>query len=86
MKIVKYGADWCGPCRTLSELLKNSGLNYEEIDINEHPEAFDNKDISEIPYVEIVDDSGEVYEVFEHGLEADDLIEIEEKYGQSIFK
>ena len=36
MKVIKYGASWCGPCRTTSENLKACNINFEEIDIDEN--------------------------------------------------
>ena len=36
MKIIKYGADWCGPCRTAKQLLINSGVDFTEVDVDEN--------------------------------------------------
>lgn len=52
MKIIKYGASWCGPCRTTSENLKASGFPFEEIDVDENPEVPSSKGIRSIPYIE----------------------------------
>lgn len=60
MKIIKYGASWCGPCRTMAATLKESKYPYEEIDVDEHPEFISEKNIKSIPYIEIVDDNDKV--------------------------
>lgn len=60
MKILKYGADWCGPCRNMSNILKENFSNYKEIDVDEHPEFLTEKHINNIPYIEIVDDSDNI--------------------------
>lgn len=86
VKIVKYGAEWCGPCRTLSNLLKESNVNYEEVDIMEYPEALDNKGVAEIPYVEIVGDSDEILETYRNGLTKEDINELIKKYDGRIIK
>lgn len=57
MKIIKYGAGWCGPCRTTSAMLKNSGYNFEEIDIDEHEDIAQSKNIKSIPVIEFFNDS-----------------------------
>lgn len=54
MKIIKYGADWCGPCRETSKVLKDSGYEVIEIDIDadENEELVFEKHITTIPVVE----------------------------------
>lgn len=58
MKIIKYGADWCGPCREMSKILKKSSYIVEEIDIDadENQELVDSKNIMTIPVLEFYDD------------------------------
>jgi len=35
-KIKIYTTSWCGPCKMAKKLLTEKGLNFEEIDIEEH--------------------------------------------------
>jgi glutaredoxin-like protein len=36
-----YGAEWCGDCRRSSALLKELGVNYNYINVEEDPSAAD---------------------------------------------
>lgn len=56
IKIVKYGANWCSPCKVLSKILKDSTYTYEEIDVDEFPELANEKKISTIPFIEFCKD------------------------------
>ena len=51
MKIVKYGSSWCGPCRLATKTLKDSGLSFEDIDIDNNPDAIKDMNISRIPHI-----------------------------------
>ena len=84
MKIIKYGAEWCGPCRTLSKILKDSGVNYEEIDVNKNPDILKEKEITEIPYVEVLDDSGKIILTYKDGFTSEILEELKNKYDTGI--
>lgn len=86
MKIIKYGADWCGPCRKLSKILNESGVDYEEVDINENPEILESKEITEIPYVEVLDDSGKIILTYKDGFTSEILEELKKKYDTGIIK
>ena len=39
--ITMYGAEWCGDCRRSSALLKELGVNYTYINVEEDPSAAD---------------------------------------------
>lgn len=54
MKIVKYGADWCGPCRQSSQVLKDAGYDPIEIDVDNEDNAdiINAKNIKSIPVIE----------------------------------
>lgn len=82
MKIVKYGAEWCGPCRATSLNLKDSKVDYEEIDVDTHPEYLDTKSIKSIPYIEVFKDN-ETIPCYTHRglLTIQQINEIKEKYG-----
>jgi len=38
-KVVMYTTDWCGYCSRARALLERKNVSFEEIDVDEHPEA-----------------------------------------------
>jgi mycoredoxin len=38
-KIVVYSTPWCGDCKAAKRFLGERGIAYEEVDIEQHPEA-----------------------------------------------
>lgn len=38
-KITMYGAEWCGDCRRSKAFLDGHEVEYEYVDLEEHPEA-----------------------------------------------
>lgn len=55
IKIIKYGSTWCGPCRAATEILKKSGVEFEEIDVDKNPDIIESKGIGTIPVLEFYD-------------------------------
>lgn len=60
MKVIKYGADWCIPCKMLEESLKELGVEFISIDVEENNDMVEQKKIKSIPYLEIINDKNEV--------------------------
>ena len=38
-KIKMYGTAWCGDCRRAKQIFQSEGVEYEWIDLAEHPDA-----------------------------------------------
>lgn len=61
MKIKKYSAVWCQPCKTVSKSLdlisKEKGIEIEEIDIDEKPELAKQHKIMSLPTLILVNDN-----------------------------
>lgn len=49
----------CPQCVTLKNMLADDGLEYEEVDIAEHPEAVEQYKISSVPVSLVVNSEGE---------------------------
>lgn len=81
MKIIKYGADWCGPCRAAKQLLINSGVEFIEIDVDKNPDALVQRGINEIPFFEVLDSNNDIVKTISGGLSKEKLQEIIEQYG-----
>jgi thioredoxin-like negative regulator of GroEL len=66
MKLIKFYADWCGPCKILSPTIdkivaeKGLTLEYESVNVDDNPERANDFNIKGIPAVVIVSDNGTV--------------------------
>lgn len=60
LTFVKFGAEWCGPCKlldkTLGEFEKTSEINVIKYDIDEFPEIASQFDIVSVPSVRVYKD------------------------------
>jgi len=61
VKVLKFSAAWCGPCRTLSPIFNEikseiSGVNYIDIDVDKHPELVQAYSVTGVPLVVIEKD------------------------------
>ena len=57
-KILKFSAEWCGPCRRLKENLKDMDFPMDEINIDENPEMVEEYNIISIPTLIYLDENG----------------------------
>jgi thioredoxin 1 len=62
MKALKFYADWCGPCKGLSQVIKNAGdkvtMEIESVNIDENIFIAQDYKVRSVPTMVIVDDSG----------------------------
>ena len=62
MKILKFYADWCGPCKALTQFLNASKdlipYQIENIDIDENMDTAVKYSVRSVPTMILVDDSG----------------------------
>lgn len=61
--LIKYTAHWCGPCRVMTfekvmEGLKDMGITFVEIDVDEHSQAVDYFSVRSIPAFVLLVPSG----------------------------
>ena len=58
MKLLKFYADWCGPCKMLSRVMEDVELPYpvEEINIDNHQDLAVKYGIRGVPTLVLVDD------------------------------
>lgn len=57
MKILKFEASWCNPCKIATNILHEKGYEFEAIDIDENKELAAEYNIMSIPTVVILDDN-----------------------------
>lgn len=60
MKVLKFYADWCGPCKALSQVIKNAGdkvtIPVESVNIDENIMLSQQFGIRSVPVMVLVDD------------------------------
>lgn len=63
MKVLKFEASWCGPCKMLSKLLENVEGKYttaiEVVDIDENPDLAKKFHVRGVPTMVKLEDDGE---------------------------
>lgn len=60
MKVLKFYAEWCGPCKALTQVIKNAGdkitMPIEEVDIDNNLMMAQTFNIRSVPVMVVVDD------------------------------
>ena len=64
-KVLKFGANWCGPCRELAKGLSrqpitNPNVEFREVDIEEEERLTDAFDIRSLPTIVIMNGTEEL--------------------------
>ena len=65
INLVKFGAAWCGPCKTLSKTIDKIQLefpdvNFEDVDIDDYPDLTKDYKIRSVPTVIVFRDGEEI--------------------------
>jgi len=80
LKIEKYGAKWCAPCKQQRAILERvsdyTKVPYVDIDVEEHPEKAMEIGITSIPVTVIYDDRGKVIKKLVGIVSEDKLLDI----------
>lgn len=62
MKLLKFYATWCGPCKGLSQVIEQAkdkiSIPIEEIDVDQNMEMARKYNIRGVPVMIVTDDSG----------------------------
>jgi len=65
IKVTRFTADWCSPCRTLAPIIEdikqsNTDVVFETIDVDQNPETVSQYNIKGIPVILIEKNGQEV--------------------------
>ena len=64
MKVLKFEASWCGPCKTLSKIIDGAAgkhsINIEVVDVDESPDLAKQYGIRGVPTMVKLDEGREV--------------------------
>ena len=78
MKLVKFGAPWCAPCRKQDKILDEllaEGYDVEKVNIDESRERAEINDVLSVPTIIIFDDEGKEVDRYIGLTQKDILIE-----------
>lgn len=58
MKLIKFSAKWCGPCRQLQQVMegKNFGVDVENVDVDLSPDLASEYHVRGVPTLILVND------------------------------
>lgn len=73
MKLLKFYADWCGPCKQQSKLLNDFPIEVQSINIEEEEELTEKYNVKNLPTLILLDDNNNELTRF-HGLTQPDKI------------
>ena len=59
-RVVKFEADWCGPCKAVQAYFDKNGFEVERVNIDTNPEAAMEYKISSIPTVLVLENDQEI--------------------------
>lgn len=57
MRLLKFSASWCGPCKVLEHTLEKLGIEHETIDIEENEKIAADYKIRSVPTLVLLDDN-----------------------------
>jgi thioredoxin 1 len=64
MKLLKFYAEWCGPCKVQSKIIKDAGdkikIKVEDVDIDSNVSMSVDFNVRSVPTMILVDDKTEV--------------------------
>lgn len=65
MKLIKFSAEWCGPCKAMNNVVNNvlvkfPALEFEDIDVEDNINIAEHYNVKNLPTFVIVDNDKEI--------------------------
>jgi thioredoxin-like negative regulator of GroEL len=60
MELVKYGADWCSPCKLVDRVLEAEGVKHTKVDVEKNSDIASALKIRTVPVLIVYDGEKEV--------------------------
>jgi len=86
MKVIKFGAEWCGPCKVfhktfedVSKMDEFKDIKFEEMDVEENELEVEKYQVRAVPTTIILDDNDELKYKLSGNISKDELINIIKK-------
>lgn len=86
MKVIKFGAEWCGPCKVfhktfedVSKMDEFKDINFEEMDVEENELEVEKYQVRAVPTTVILDENDELKYKLSGNISKDELINIIKK-------
>ena len=86
MKVIKFGAEWCGPCKVfhktfedVSKMDEFKDINLEEMDVEENELEVEKYQVRAVPTTVILDENDELKYKLSGNISKDELINIIKK-------
>ena len=86
MKVIKFGAEWCGPCKVfhktfedVSKMDEFKDIKFEELDVEENELEVEKYQVRAVPTTVILDENDELKYKLSGNISKDELINIIKK-------
>lgn len=63
-RLVKFEADWCGPCKQQTQIMQDASFDYESVDIDEEQDRAREENVTSIPTIIVYGEDGDEIERF----------------------
>lgn len=58
MKVLKFEASWCNPCKVATNILNAKGIEYTPVDVDKEKDLVEKFEIMSVPTVVVLNDNG----------------------------